>query len=266
MSEEARPVAGGWASIGRVQQLERAGAWVEAGSPEEITITLTQRGIVWSLSSVAAVIVLLHVVVTLVRSYADRPIVGIDNLYTVFGLWAESSLANWYSSTLFLLAAALLALITVATRARRDADARYWAGLGLVFLALAIDDAADVHGQLSYVLHAYLQTTGFLLYAWIIPATALLALFVLAFARFVWNLPAPVRTRFVLAGVIFCVSALVFEAFEGRHDGLYGTETMTYKLLVTIEESAEMAAIILFIATLFGILRALGPQVRMRLR
>lgn len=246
-------------------EVEPAGAQSATDASGELAFTLSQRGLVWFLSIIAALIVTAHIIVTLVRQYSERPIVGIDNYYTLFGLWAESSLANWFSSTLFLIAACLLALITIAKRAQSDRYTWHWAGLGVVFFALAVDDAADAHGQLSSVLHGHFQTTGLLLYAWIIPAVFMLVIFGLVFARFVWNLPADIRWRFVLAGVLFVISAVVFEAFEGRYDELHGTETMPYKIMVTIEETIEMAAIIFFIATLYGILHSMAPAVRVRL-
>lgn len=268
MSEDARPAVRRWAAEERTQQHVRVRERerVRTEPAGEIALTLTRRGVIWTLSLVAVTIIVAHIIVTLVRSYASRPIMGIDNLYTLFGLWAEASFANWFSSTLFLISAALLALITIAKRARGDRYTWYWAGLALVFFALAVDDAADAHGQLSYVLHAYLQTSGFLLYAWVIPAAGMLLIFGLVYARFVWNLAPPIRWRFVLAGALFVVSALVFEVFEARYDGLHGTENMPYKIMVTIEETVEMGAIIFFIATLLTILHAYGPTVRVRLR
>lgn len=232
---------------------------------DAIQLTLIQRRVVWTLALIAALIISIHLVITVIRDVMDVRFVGLDNLYTAFGMWAENSVANWFSATLALISAALLAVIAIAKRAQRDRFALAWTGLAVLFLALAIDDAADVHGQLSYVLHERYQTEGWLLYAWVVPGIAIAALVGLLYARFLWNLPAGVRLRFLLAGGLYCVSALGLELLEGRQDSASGVENLPYKLMVTVEETVEMGALILFVATLLTVLRSLAPEVKIRL-
>ena len=233
---------------------------------DAIPVTLSQRAVVWTLVTVAALIVTAHLAITVIRDIMDVRFVGLDNLYTAFGMWAESSVSNWFAATLTLIAAGLLAVIAIAKRAQRDRFAAAWTGLAVIFLVLAIDDAADVHGQLSYVLHERYQTEGWLLYAWVVPGIAAVALVGLLYARFLWNLPDGVRWRFVVAGGIYCVSALGLELLESRYDSLNGVENLPYKIMVTIEETVEMGALILFVATLLTLLRSLAPEVRIRLQ
>lgn len=235
------------------------------GGDRVLEVRLPQRAIVWLLSAIGAAIVLLHLAITVVRSVLDWDFVGRDSVYTVFGMWAESSVSGWFSATLLLIGAALLALIATAKRATGDRFTRHWALLAVILLLLAIDDAADVHGQLSAVMHVVFDTDGYLLYAWIVPG-ALFALAVgLGYLRFLRALPAAYRWRFLLSGALFSVSAIALEALEARHDSEHGTETMTYKLLVTVEETVEMGALIFFVATLLRYLSGLAPTVALRL-
>ena len=217
------------------------------------------------LSLVAGFIVTLHLIITFIRDVINYRFVGVDNVYTVFGLWSETSLANWYSSTLALICAALLAIIALIKRRQSDRYAWHWAGLAFLLFAVAVDDAADAHGQLSFILHHRYQTDGVFLYAWAIPALMFVALMGLVYARFLWNLAPEYRWRIALAGALFCASAVGLELLEGRHDSLHGVENLTYKAMVTVEETVEMAALIFFIATLLTMLRTLAPTIRVRL-
>ena len=220
---------------------------------------------VWTLIALTVLLLLAHVVLTVVRSVLDIRFVGLDNLYTVFGLWAETSVGNWFGSVLLLCCAGLLTLIAVAKRVMRDRYRWHWAGLAVIFLLMSIDEGADAHGQVSYVLNAYFQPSGLLLYAWVVPGVIFVLLFGIAYARFLVSLPGSYRWRFGLAGSVFVAAALVLEMVQARHDGLYGVETMTYKLLVTVEEMAEKGALILFIATLMRYISEETQAVRVRI-
>jgi hypothetical protein len=250
-------------TAGRVRP-ERIAA--EAVGEGTLDLTISRWAVTSVLTFFAALVIIAHIIMTIIRSVLHWRFVGVDNLYTVFGLWAETSFANWFSSTLLFLCALVLAVVTLAVKATDGRYVKHWAGLALLFLILAIDEGADAHGQMSHTLYAYFRPTGYLLYIWIIPAAVLLLVFALLYLRFVIQLPSSLRWRMVLAGAIYVVAALVLEAFQGRHDSLYGTETMTYKALVTLEESLEMGALIFFIFTLLTFLRSLKPEIRITVR
>ncbi len=232
---------------------------------DELELVVPRSGLVRLLSAVAGLLLVAHLLVSLNRYVFGLTFFAADNLYVLFDMWDEVSIPSWYSVTLLLAAAALLALIAAGKLAAGDRYARHWAALAVIFLALSIDDAADIHGHTSYTLHELLDTSGFLAYAWIIPAAALVALVGLAYLRFLLHLPPAVRWRIVVAAALFLTGALLLEAIEGHYDTRHGVENMPYRLMVGAEETLEMAGIILLISTLLSYLAALAGEVRLRL-
>lgn len=245
--------------------VEVRGQAVERGSPRELELAVPRDRLVWLLSVFAGLLLVAHLLVSLNRYVFGLAFFGADNLYVLFDMWDEVSIPSWYSIVLLLGAAGVLAIIATAKRASADRYAHHWTGLAVIFVVLSIDDAADIHGQTSYTLNQLLDTSGYLAYAWIIPAAALVVLAGLAYLRFLMHLPAPVRLRFVLAAAIFLTGALVMEAIEGSYDTQHGVENMPYRLMVGVEETLEMAGIILFISTLLAYLATLTSAVRVRL-
>jgi len=238
-----------------------AKARVEAG---DLTLVIPRNRLVWGLSATAGLLLVAHLLTSLNRYVFGLTFFGANDLYVLFDMWDEVSIPSWYSVTLLLLASGVLTIIAAGKRASGDRYARHWVVLALIFLAMSIDDAADVHGHTSYTLHAMFDTGGFLAYAWVIPAAALVALVGIAYLRFLFHLPPATRWRVVVAATVFVFGALVMESFEARYDTLHGVENMPYRLMVGVEETLENAGIILFIATMLSYLSALASEVRLR--
>jgi hypothetical protein len=238
---------------------------IDAGQTS-VEIGLPQRAIVLVLSALIVVFLVAHMAFSINRYITHVTFFGSDNLYVVFDLWDEVSIPSWYSTTLLMFAAGLLAVIAVAKRQVRDRYRHHWMGLALIFLALSIDDAADLHGHTSYRLQATFETGGFFAYAWVIPAAIACFLVGLAYLRFLADLPPPIRWRFLIGGLLFLTGALVMEMIEGRYDTQHGVENMPYRIMVAIEESLEMAGIVLFISALLTYLAKTANQVVFRVR
>ncbi len=231
-----------------------------------VSIAVPHSRIIAILSTLIVVFVVAHMAFSINRYMVQASFFAADNLYVVFDLWAESSIPSWYSVSLLLACAALLGIIAVAKRQVADRYARHWLGLALIFLALSIDDAADLHGHTSYKLQEMFETGGFLAYAWVIPAGIACAVVGLAYLRFLGDLPPAIRWRFVIGGVLFLTGALVMEMIEGRYDTQRGVENMPYRIMVAIEESLEMAGIVVFISALLTYVSELASKVEFRIR
>jgi hypothetical protein len=231
-----------------------------------VSITLPQTRIIAVLSVLIVFFVVAHMAFSINRYMIQASFFAADNLYVVFDLWAESSIPSWYSVSLLLVCAALLGVIAVAKRRAADRYARHWLGLALIFLALSIDDAADLHGHTSYKLQEMFETGGYLAYAWVVPAGIACAVVGLAYLRFLGDLPPSIRWRSVVGGVLFLTGALVMEMIEGRYDSQHGVENMPYRIMVAIEESLEMAGIVVFISALLTYLSELADTVEFRVR
>ena len=230
-----------------------------------ISISLSQSLIIRVMAALIVLFVVAHMAFSVNRYIIHRSFFAADNLYVVFDLWDEVSIPSWYSTTLLLISAALLGVIAVAKRNAADRYARHWAGLALIFLALSIDDAADLHGHTSYKLQEMFETGGFLAYAWVIPAAIVSAVVGIAYLRFLRDLSPPIRWRFVVGGALFLAGTLVMEMIEGRYDSQHGVENMPYRIMVAIEETLEMTGIVLFISALLTYVSTLADHVEIRL-
>jgi hypothetical protein len=145
--------------------------------------------------------------------YDGRPLA----LARLFNVDAEQNVPTVFSVLLLFVAALLLALVAVLKRDRKEPDASRWMVLSAGFLYMSVDEGATVHELLINPVRALLGGGRFgpFYFAWVIPGIAVVAALGVFFVRFVRRLPAPTRSRFVLAGVLFLAGALGFEMIGG---------------------------------------------------
>ena len=72
-------------------------------------------------------------------------------------------------------------------------------------------------------------------------------LFALIYLRFLFHLPAQVRYLTVAAGCTYVAGALGMEVPGAYVRGGYGSDTIAYAVLTTIEETLEMFGAVLFL-------------------
>jgi hypothetical protein len=169
----------------------------------------------------------------------------------------EANIPTWYSTSLLLVCAFLLATIATAHRADPNGQPVRWLILSLIFGFLSLDETAQLHELSIAPLHEWLGTSGYLYYAWVIPAAICVALFLVLYLSFLANLPERTRRLFLLAGAIFVGGALGIEAISAKQASLHGEHNLTYHLIITLEELLEMAGVIAFI---YALLDYLGRQ------
>ena len=167
-------------------------------------------------------------------------------LERLFNLGLENNIPTWYASATLLLCSGMLAMIATGQRRLGDRYAGHWLGLGIIFLYLSLDEAASIHELLSTVLEDAWHTSGFLTYAWVIPAGVLTFLIALSYLRFIAALPRTSRRRFVTAGGLYVGGALYVEAVAAKYDSLYGVMNLPYACLVALEEGLEMYGVVVF--------------------
>ena len=105
---------------------------------------------------------------------------------------------------------------------------------------------------------------GFFYWAWVLPGIVLVTALGLFFSRFLLDLPATVRIRFLTAATIYIVGAIGFELVGGRYVEMYGDQNLTVSLIATVEEGLEMAGIIYFIWALLKYYADNYQEVRFR--
>ncbi len=161
----------------------------------------------------------------------------------------EVSLATWFETLLFMVAALVL-LLGAHRAAEQDGPTRGWLFLAVVMIGLSIDEAVSVHERLGSALRDLLDTSGVLYYVWVVPAVLFAAVVALVELRWLRALPVRTRTLVILGGVIFVAGAAGLEILAGAGDEAYGTETLRSVTLTAVEELAEMAGLTVFVVAL----------------
>lgn len=171
-----------------------------------------------------------------------------------FTLDQERNLPTFFATGLLLLAAALLGSIA-ATVSRGDAgrnacDVRYWRVLGAGFAFLAFDEFVGFHERLAAPLRTALGADGWLYYAWIIPGAIVVVAVVISFIPFLRDLAPWARHRFLWAGGVYLSGVLGMEVLGGYYASRVSDFDLGYAALTTVEETLELAGLVLFIHAL----------------
>ncbi len=167
-----------------------------------------------------------------------------------FDLDREFAFPTWYSVMLLGASALLLGLIAWSARRAGDRMWRYWAALAVIFAGLSIDEQVLAHESVGQIVGEAIDSSGLLLYAWVIPGALAVALFGVLFIPFLRYLPADARRRMLLAGAIYVGGALVVEAISGVVADREGLDSFLYATVTSVEEIMEILGSSLFLLAL----------------
>ncbi|ANY06960.1 hypothetical protein [Pseudonocardia sp. HH130630-07] len=215
-----------------------------AGAPH--LALLRPSGVVKVAGGITAVLVLAHFAAAVYG--IGRP--GFE-IPAAIRLGNELNVSTWFSSALHLTNAGVLALIA-ANSVRRE---RWrWILLSLSCAVVAMDETAANHEQIGWIIHTTFGTSGFLTYAWIIPAVALVAVVALLCLPMVLRRPGG---YVVVAGAaLFLFGSVGLESIGGAVFEQTGdVHAFGYNVLAGAEESCEMVGLVVALA---GLLRMAG--------
>jgi hypothetical protein len=171
----------------------------------------------------------------------------ITKLLLKFDVAGEQTVAAWFSSILLLICASICLYIAVMP----GSDQRgYWAVLGVIFVGLSMDEAVGFHEMMINPVRDTLGTSGVFLYAWVIPGLIFVAVFGIAYLGFLLRLDPRIRSRMVLAGIVFVTGALGFEMMEGAFAEFYREHRLVHEIAVHIEDTLEFAGVLLFLSAI----------------
>ena len=222
-------------------------------------VTLHASRITWIFAAAIAVLALAHLSLQWVRYGLGMP--EFYGLVRLFDMGVEANLPTFFSSFQLLVVSMLLIVVGLAMRQRRDSYARHWLVLALIFFLMAADEMAEIHEMSIRPISelAPWLVTGLFYWAWVIPAGVLVVVVALSYARFVFSyLPPDMRKATVIGAVIFVGGAIGVEMPEAMFVEKNGLENFTYALFVLVEETMEMAGILIFLS---GLLRFISQHV-----
>ncbi len=209
----------------------------------------------WTLASYLAAIALVLAIVgafanIVIYQIADSPDSNLAKVMHRLDLGYEPSLPAWFSSLVLFFNASVLLLISRAKQLRAEPYFAHWLGLGIIFVGLSIDESVMIHEMVDTVLSSMLQTTGFLLFPWVIAGSAFALTVLVAYSKFLLRLPRRFAYLFITSGALFVGGAVGMELLAGAVIDAAGVASIYHTIVQTIEESLEMAGSILFLYSL----------------
>lgn len=183
----------------------------------------------------------------------------------LFHVATEGNVFTYFSALLLLLAALVLGWIGRSASLRGEPFARHWTALAVLFVLLSVDDATAVHERLIVPVRELLGVGGLLYFAWVIPGALLVLAVAGVFFGFFLRLPRDTRRHFALGAALFVGGAIGMELLGGLHYQSHGDQTITYSVLTTIEESMELAGVVVFLRGLFRHAAAHAPFAGVRI-
>jgi len=211
-------------------------------------LSLNPKSIIWILGGIAFFLVILSVGVQLLFYSFTTPPPYVETLNFYFYVGKEQNFPTYFSSSLFLISALLLLIITALEKNQKNPYVFKWAFLAICFLFLAFDEVFCIHEKLNNKIPELLnkENYGIFYYPWIIPYVAFILILSIVYLKFFFQLNAKTRLNFLIAAIIYISGVIIFNNIGGIFKGVYG-KYLLYYIMVTIEESLEMAGIILFI-------------------
>ncbi len=229
-------------------------------------LTIPRRRVLGSLIAATALLALAFVATHMLKLHGYPEQMGFRRLFNMDG---EATLPAWFSSTLMLVASALLAIIAAGKQHSGDRFRSGWWILAAGFLYMSADEIASIHEMLNRAgLALPIAAEGRLDSPWVIFGMAAALAVGIGYLKFLAHLPAATRWRFVLAGACYLGGALGVEMQSAAlADALRlqaqpldwdqrGDFPIEYMWHVVAEESLEMLGLVLFIDALLGYLQA----------
>lgn len=192
---------------------------------------------------------------------------SMKGLVQLFYVDSEHNIPTYFSILLMLFVALLLAIITMLNKQQKMPHVSKWAVLSYGFLFMAFDEAFQFHEKLILPMRSLLGNAnlGVFYFAWVIPGIVLVITLGLFFLRFLLDLPPKTKRRFLMAAAIYLTGVLGMELVGGSYAEIYGLDNWGYNIIVTVEESLEMAGLIFFIWSLLKYCEHSYGEVRFQL-
>lgn len=179
----------------------------------------------------------------------------VNILMTFFYFDKEKNIPTYFSSIILLVAAVLLGYIYLLKSRTKDDYYQYWGFLGLGFLFMSIDEYVGFHELLNLSLQERTELSGWFYNPWVIVGIGVVVMVGLLLYRFILNLKASIRRRFLLSGIIYVGGAIGVELLGGYITDYYGgRETFLYAAVSHVEEVLEMVGVSYFIYGLLSFL------------
>lgn len=227
----------------------------------QLELVLRPRQIVRACWIITALIVVGATLLMVIKYGRGRDFVyGLTERFDMDQEWGIPSL---FSGVLLLFNGGLFAIAWMATRLSANRS-RMWLLLSLFFVFLAVDEVFSIHEQLITPMRQQVATAAASDYAWLVPYGAAVVLIGFAFYH-VWRRQTTrVRVLLGVAAAVYVAGAIGIDVAGDAYRSASG-DSLTYALIVELEETCELAGIIILMQTLFRIIQESGYRWRFAL-
>ncbi len=223
---------------------------------QKTTITLYPRKTAYWLSAIAIFLLgahLISVAMVYILGGFDHGLVRV--LLNLFYLDGEGNVPALFSVCLFIINAVIFLIVWKAQHATANAR-KIWLFLSGVFFFLALDESISIHERLIDPLRQAFDASGFFYYTWIIPygiAVVLLSIFMIPVF---WRMEKKTRFWFGLSAAVYLFATIGLEMISGKYLVMMNEKKdILWILLITLEESLEMAGLIILVYALLLLVR-----------
>lgn len=113
-----------------------------------------------------------------------------------------------------------------------------------------MDETISIHERVGDLVTDRIETSGYFLWAWVIPYGILALVIAASYGPFLGRLPPDTRWRVILAGLLYVGGALGVEMIEAQIVTEAGSGTREVAVLAVVEEGLELAGAALFFTVL----------------
>lgn len=202
-----------------------------------VTWRPSARRVTTVLAGGVAVLTVANAVVTVARRQGS----DLRSHAGLFDVDFEQNVPTWFSAVLLLLVAVTMLVVAVHPDERRDRTR--WRVLALVAVAMSIDEVVGYHELWIAPTRNALDAGGALYFAWVLPASVLVGIVVLANVGFVSRLPRATGIGLAVSAALYVTGAVGLEmvsALEGQREDFTGFDGLRYDVVVAVEELLEM--------------------------
>jgi hypothetical protein len=177
-------------------------------------------------------------------------------LVRLFDFDTERNLPSFFSGCLFLINALLFLLVWLAAPAA-SRPPMIWLFLAALFVFLAFDELFEVHERLIRPIRESLNLSGFLFFAWVVVYGVGVVVLTTTFALTWWRLHRRVKLWLGWSATTYLAGALGLEMIGAKYYEAMGKKfDLVSGVLYTIEESLEIAGLIMLVHSLLLLLQS----------
>ncbi|WP_320677290.1 hypothetical protein [Prochlorococcus sp. MIT 1300] len=156
-----------------------------------------------------------------------------------------------FASLLLIFCAVLIGIVAKKIPYKSKDLAKKWRAFKWIFLFLALDEALQIHEV--FIINGLKQLLPPILNSvWVVPYGIFLVWFLLYFKQLIFSLPLKIRRLTLFSGAVYVFGALILEII-GNYlvlKSVIRLHGISYGLITTLEEFAELSGLIIFIYAL----------------